>query len=244
MSYLHLAEADLIAWRVQRRGLWFAARVSFGAVLGALVIGSLALLVISAPAQWDRLHYWYTAWNQGSAISRISHWNTVQWISPTRFLRDPRFVSVEVVAAPVMEPNTIYLPSIDIRAPIVWDVPLANTLDGLARGVVAARESVGPGELGRTFIVGHSSGYWWNSNPWTKVFALLPNTSPGDLVFVKTTDRVFAYKLTEREVVSPSDVQVVRDDSLTHNQLALMTCTPVGTTLNRLIVYAEPVPVL
>ncbi len=80
-------------------------------------------------------------------------------------------------------------------------------------------------------------------NPWTTVFSLLDQVKDHEFVFLKHNGTVYAYKVSKREVVSPDDVHVIRDDTLDHNQLALMTCTPVGTTLNRLIVYAEPVAV-
>jgi LPXTG-site transpeptidase (sortase) family protein len=63
------------------------------------------------------------------------------------------------------------------------------------------------------------------------------------MVYLRTDGETFAYKMKASEVVTPSDVHVVRDDALDRNQLALMTCTPVGTTLNRLIVYAERIAV-
>jgi LPXTG-site transpeptidase (sortase) family protein len=142
-----------------------------------------------------------------------------------------------------MEDNTLLISSIDVRAPIIWDIPLDEALNGLQRGVVHARESYLPGEAGRTFIVGHSSGYWWLKNPWTKIFSLLDHVNDGDLVFLKLDGQTYAYRVTHREVVSPKNVDVIRDEQLDHNQLALMTCTPVGTSLNRLVLYAEPVPI-
>ena len=48
------------------------------------------------------------------------------------------------------------------------------------------------------------------------------------------------YKVVEKKEVKPTDVSVL--DQPTHERLAtLMTCTPIGTTLRRLIVIAQEI---
>lgn len=190
--------------------------------------------ILSAPAQYDRIAYIFNTWL--TQQDQTSHSD----FSPAQFLDNKP--ATPPVTAPVMEESTLVIPSIDVTAPILWNIPIEDTLNGLQHGVVHVRESYMPGEVGRTFLVGHSSGYWWLHNPWTKVFALLDQTHDGDLVFLRKNGKTYGYRITHREVISPSDVAVIRDEHLDHNQLALMTCTPVGTSLNRLVLYAEPVP--
>lgn len=219
-------------YRVQRQLRWLRHRLF--QLIWTLVCFWAVYFVLSAPAQYDRLVYSLNKW-------LVSQSETGSEFSPTQFLgHEPTLPSV---VAPVMDDNSIYIASIDVRAPIIWNVPLAEALNGLQRGVVHARESYLPGEAGRTFIVGHSSGYWWLKNPWTKVFALLDHVNDGDLVFLKMNGKTYAYQVTHSEIVSPKEVNVIRDEQLNHNQLALMTCTPVGTSLNRLVLYAEPVSI-
>lgn len=194
---------------------------------------SAAFFILSAPAQYDRIVYTFNKWLTQQDTPHTD-------FSPAQFLGNEP--TTPPVSAPVMENDTLLIQSINVNAPILWNVPIEDALNGLQRGVVHVRESYMPGETGRTFLVGHSSGYWWLKNPWTKVFALLDKTNDGDLIFLKMDGKTYGYRITKREVVSPKDVYVIRDEHLDHNQLALMTCTPVGTSLNRLVVYAEPVP--
>lgn len=243
MRYLEAHQADSIARRVRRRHLLGAFAHGLRVFLQILGVGIAVFVAVSAPAQWERIQYWFDGLRLGTQHLVDSELSTSHWISPSRYLREPMFEAVDVVSAPALDPNTLWIPAIDVRAPIGWDVPLTEALNGLQQGVVEARESVLPGEVGRTFIVGHSAGYWWSRNPWTRVFALLDKLKPNDLIYLRKDDRVFAYKVTRSAIVTPDQVSVVRDEALDHNQLALMTCTPVGTTLNRLIVYAEPVRV-
>jgi len=46
------------------------------------------------------------------------------------------------------------------------------------------------------------------------------------------------YKITEKKVISPGDISILERN---HDkpELTLMTCWPIGTTLNRLIVTGE-----
>ncbi len=208
------------------------------------VATGLIFLLISGPAQWERLRFSVTEGFQ-SASEEVSQLLQLNGFSPAGFLAHGTNSHAAVGAVDVrslvhIADNEIALPSIGVRAPVLWNIPLDQSLNGLQQGVVQAEESVLPGTVGRTFVVGHSAGYWWQNNPWTKVFSLLDKVEPGDAVFVARDGQVYEYTVTREEVVTPQDVQVVRDESLTTNQLVLMTCTPVGTTLNRLLVIADP----
>ncbi|MBI4022949.1 sortase [Candidatus Berkelbacteria bacterium] len=200
-------------------------------LLAALTVAMFILLTF--PAQLERLRF---TWNEYSRELTQGPSHDLGWVE--RFLGSAPVV--QDAAAADLEENQLVIPALGIRAPILWDVPLAESLNGLQQGVVHARETVRPGDPGRTVLVGHSAGYWWNNNPWTKVFALLDKLDPGDQILLNWAGTVYQYRMTGSEVVSPKDVQVLRDDALPSNQLVLMTCTPVGTTLNRLLIIAEP----
>lgn len=238
MNYVFLtlenSEQVLRHASARRRTQWLTQRIA--AICMTALSFVIVFFILSAPAQYDRLVYTFNTW----LTSNSDKPNTT--FDPSQFLGHiPVAYGVE---SPVIEEGHLLIPSIGVDAPLLWNVPIKDALNGLQRGVVHVRESYLPGEVGRTFIVGHSSGYWWLNNPWTKVFALLDHASSGDLVYLKKDGIVYAYKITSRETVSPKKVDVIRDEKLDHNQLALMTCTPVGTSLNRLVLYAEPVPVI
>lgn len=231
---LDLAEQVTLRAATSRRPTSLSRR--FGGVAAFFLLCGTAFLLLSAPAQYERLVYAMNLWLNGPAeqpaVARDE-------FSPAQFLgRTPVYTVVDV---PPIEENHLVIPSIAVNAPIVWDVPVADSLNGLQQGVVQVSESYLPGEAGRTFIVGHSSGYWWFRNPWTSVFVLLDKLQDGDLIFLKSQAQTYAYRVVRREVVPPSRVDVIRDERVQINELALMTCTPVGTSLNRLVVYAEPV---
>jgi LPXTG-site transpeptidase (sortase) family protein len=76
------------------------------------------------------------------------------------------------------------------------------------------------------------------------VFALLDNVVFDDEVIVYYGQEKHTYKIKSKEVIRPGDVSVLRshtDDD--RSQITLMTCWPIGTTLNRLVLIGELVKV-
>jgi sortase A len=143
--------------------------------------------------------------------------------------------------------NRIVIPKIGKNIPLV-DVAVDQEFDfdhmenifmkELEKWVVRYPGTARPGELGNAFIFGHSSNYPWIKWEYNDVFALLDNLDYGDEIIVYYNQKKFVYTVNEKQVVRPGNVKVLeRDES--KKELSLMTCWPVGTTLNRMIVFAE-----
>jgi len=73
---------------------------------------------------------------------------------------------------------------------------------------------------------------------YNSVFVLLDELSFGDEIIVYFNQKKFTYIIKEKKVVKPGNVKVLDRDQ-EKKELSLMTCWPIGTTLNRLIVFAE-----
>lgn len=142
--------------------------------------------------------------------------------------------------------NRIIVPKIGKNIPLV-DV-LTNNFDfdhmenifmkELEKGVVRYPGTARPGEAGNAFIFGHSSNYPWMKGEYNDVFALLDKLSYGDEIIVYYNQQKFVYVIREKRVVRPGDVRALKRDE-SKKELSLMTCWPVGTTLNRMLVFAE-----
>jgi sortase A len=131
--------------------------------------------------------------------------------------------------------------SIGVEAPIVfepsfeeWKVQVA-----LRDGVVHYGSTVNPGENGNTVILGHSSGQPWAKGNYKFVFTLLEKVKAGEAITVDYNGTRYTYKVTDTFVVKPSDASVLQNTS--KPTLTLITCTPVGTSTNRLVVRAEQI---
>jgi LPXTG-site transpeptidase (sortase) family protein len=111
-------------------------------------------------------------------------------------------------------------------------------LANLQKGVAHYGFTSTPNEQnGNVFITGHSSFYWWDKGKYKTVFATISELVPGDQLFIQFQNKIFVYEMTDKVTVSPSDVSVT--DPTPTPTLSLMTCVPVGTALNRLVVRSK-----
>ena len=135
--------------------------------------------------------------------------------------------------------DTLIVPSLGIKALIIWNSPIDNIINDLKKGVAHYGGTALPGENGNVFITGHSSNYWWDDGKYKQVFALLDNTRIGERIYLTYNNQPFIYSIEESKVVKPSQIEVL--NPLDHSVITLMTCTPVGTTLNRRVVQARQI---
>jgi len=141
--------------------------------------------------------------------------------------------------------NRIFIPKIGKNVPLVhvpphqnWNQLEKNIQAGLQNGVVVHPVSRAPGVFGNFFITGHSSYYAWDNGRFKDVFALLHEMEIGDEVEVFWKNKKYKYQIFQKEIVSPTKVEVLsqpNDESI----ITLMTCTPVGTNKNRLILVGK-----
>jgi LPXTG-site transpeptidase (sortase) family protein len=143
---------------------------------------------------------------------------------------------------PNIAENSIFIESIGVKAPITFGVDNneAAVSNNLKNGPIQIAGTSLPGQMGNVFITGHSSNYPWIKSKYNSVFALLGNVVVGDLVQVNYDNINYVYRINNIFVVNPSDTSVMKSDN-SEATLTLMTCTPVGTNLHRLIVQANQI---
>ena len=151
----------------------------------------------------------------------------------------PENQQIQEVYAQSYQNNYLYIPSLGVQAPIVY----LNSVDDdtlqteLKKGVGHYPDTALPGDRGNVFLFGHSSYYWWDWSDYSAIFANLESISVGDRVLVYYDDELFVYQVKETKIVGPTEMSVL--DQSNRSELTLMTCTPLGTSLNRFIAVAE-----
>lgn len=153
----------------------------------------------------------------------------------------------------VVNPNDfrLVIPKLKINAPVIspdpgyllrgdWDGLEKAIQDDLHDGLVRYPGTGVPQRIGNVFITGHSSYYFWDSGRYKDVFATLDQLFVGDEITVYYEGKKTVYRVSDIKVVKPQETQVLNqpDDK---SILTLMTCTPVGTNTNRLIIVADQV---
>ncbi len=146
--------------------------------------------------------------------------------------------------------DRIIIPRIDQNLPIVkvsseslikrdWSALEKEMQSALQDGVVHYPGTSLPGQTGNVVITGHSSYFPWDPGRFKDVFALLHEMVIGDKVVVYFEQDKYIYEVDDIKVVLPNDIEVLKQGP--KDKLTLITCTPVGTNLKRLIVSAKPV---
>lgn len=217
-----------------------------------VLAGVTTYLILTGPSYWTRVAYWLDHRGQPNEAEIYVDVNApAQSFSGAvgAALRQPSFlkpdVPVDTTGAPIvegsgatitLEDNTLLIPKLNLRTPIVWNssseekIMLANLQQGVAH---YGFTSLPNAESGNIFITGHSSFYWWDKGKYKTVFALLDKLTPGDQALLRFEGKIYVYTLRDERVVKPSDVSVT--DQTEEPILSLMTCTPIGTSLNRLV---------
>ncbi|MDP6575149.1 MAG: sortase [Candidatus Peribacteraceae bacterium] len=147
--------------------------------------------------------------------------------------------------------NRLIVPKLGLNIPLVtpsydsllredWIQVEKDIQEALALGVVHYPGTAKPGQAGNFFVTGHSSYYPWATGKFKTVFARLPELEPGDEYWIYYGGDKHRYIVRSKKEVRPSDVTVL-DQPIDRRIATLMTCTPIGTTLRRLVVSAEEV---
>lgn len=95
-----------------------------------------------------------------------------------------------------------------------------------------------PGDLGNGVIFGHSVlPQFFNPKNYLTIFSTLHTLDPGDEISITSGPATYTYKITDMYVTSPDDLTPLAQ-SYANRTLTLITCTPPGTYLKRLIIKA------
>jgi LPXTG-site transpeptidase (sortase) family protein len=150
----------------------------------------------------------------------------------------------EQILTPPDSNFSILIPKIGASAKVFPNVDPSNQdafLPILMQGVAHAAGTVFPGMNGNVYLFAHSTDNFWDVGRYNAVFYLLKDLSKGDEVVIFYQNKRYNYIITGSKIVSPSDVSyLVNSQNQNKQQLILQTCWPPGTTLQRLLVFAQP----
>lgn len=137
----------------------------------------------------------------------------------------------------------LIIPKLNVDVPVHFGIPLSEVMPAMADGVAHYRiagASAFPGEIGNLVITGHSAGDVYSSNPYKYIFSGLERLEDGDLIYVNYNSVRYTYSVYKKEVVEPSNVAALVIDT-DKPILTLVTCTPLGTSRYRLLLFAEQI---
>ncbi len=170
--------------------------------------------------------------------------NVMAYVSPGNI--DPQNIVIDPSTTVAVTPDPkLIIPKINVDVPVAYDIgnDYASQMAAMAKGVAwfgVPGASSHPGEIGNTVIAGHSSNDLLEQGDYKFIFAQLDKLEAGDTIYANYHSIRYTYVVTGKTVVSPTNVAALIYPT-TKPVMTLLTCTPVGTAKNRLLVTAEQV---
>lgn len=128
---------------------------------------------------------------------------------------------------------TISIPKIKINNSLVY----SDSMD-LKKSLIQYPGTAVPGALGNPVIFGHSVlPQFFNPNSYLTTFSNLFKLNNGDEIFIDYDGIRYRYLVNDIFEVKPTDLSVL-DQRFDDHYLTLVTCSPPGTYLRRLVVKA------
>ena len=113
----------------------------------------------------------------------------------------------------------------------------------LKKSLIQYPQTALPGQLGNGVIFGHSVlPQFFNPKSYITIFSTLYRLKQGDEIFIDFDSIRYKYLIEEMYEVSPADLSVL-EQRYDGRYLSLITCSPPGTYLRRLVVKARIVDI-
>lgn len=212
-----------------------------------LLTFAIILGLLNGPALWNRTSFWIRHLGQEPPSPPLAFLPklqdraiTLQEIKQQPDMYFDPTLQLEGYSLADLGDNQLLIPKIEVNAPIIWkndadERTMVKALeDGIAHYGFTALPSDGEGNV---FLTGHSSYLPWAPGKYKSIFANLDRLESGDQLAVSFRGVVYLYEVKDKRVVKPSDLSVL--EASAEPTLTLMTCVPVGTNLNRLVVVAN-----
>ncbi len=152
------------------------------------------------------------------------------------------FIPVKATADTVNTGFYIKIPKINAAAPVIANVDPLNKTDymqALQKGIAQAKGSSLPDQNGTIYLFAHSSLPPWEITRTNTAFLRLGELQAGDKITINYVGREYNYVVSDKKELWPNETEYLTKQS--GNKLILQTCTPIGTSLKRLLIFAQPV---
>ncbi len=184
---------------------------------GVILLVSLIALILPI---WPKVNYVLNRPDPNKFEYPISYSNTDIQLTDTEVLK------------PMPTENRLVIPRIQVDSEILE----SETLDILDQQEGVWREpfTATPDNIGNMVIAGHRFQYL---PPNTSTFYNLDQMQIDDKIMIIWNQKILIYKVHSVYEVTPDRVDI-RNNSEFEHELTLYTCTPIYTSLNRLVVKA------
>lgn len=144
-----------------------------------------------------------------------------RWLQPV-----PPMAAVEVPQPVVKAATRVVIPSIGVDAP----VGEGTDWESLKYKVGHQPGTINPGQRGNMVLAAHNDVYG-------EIFRYLPDVPVGEVITIYAGDEAFGYKITERRIITPDQVEVMLPT--TGPTVTLISCYPYLIDTHRIVLFGE-----
>jgi len=160
-----------------------------------------------------------------NALSGIDYNNVQNWIPATY---------KEAQVATAVASYSLSIPKLGIENAVV-----STTDTDLGQHLVHFPGTAIPPSVGNAVIFGHSTiPQWFDPHNYHAIFATALNLQVGDTILIGINNTLYTYKIISMTIVEPTDTSYLTQDT-DGSYVTIVTCTPPGTTWERLIIKAK-----
>ena len=248
-------QPELVPPYLEKRDMKTVLKDAGRQLLASLVILVIGFLVLNWSAYYQIAQNQWNTWFGTQEVSPLAqlaenkpivYTNQTLQASSDPSIQKKQIPPLEMEVAP--SDDRLIIPRINQNIPIVkvssdslikrdWDALEKEMQKALQDGVVHYPGTSLPGQTGNVVITGHSSYFPWDPGQFKDVFALLHDVVKGDRIVVYYNQDKYLYEVNDIKVVMPDNIEVLTQTP--DDRITLITCTPVGTNLKRLIVTAK-----
>ncbi len=131
-----------------------------------------------------------------------------------------------VPAPAAAPPRRIVIPSINVDAPVT----AGTDWESLKYRVGHHPGTANPGQRGNMVLAAHNDVYG-------EIFRYLPDVPLGEIVTVYAGEQVYRYRITDRRIILPNQVEVMLPT--TGPTLTLISCYPYLIDTHRIVLFGE-----
>jgi len=181
----------------------------------------------------------------------VINWNDISWIFNYRVISGTVSKFLEVLAneknfvAELNETNysqkenSLEIPKIGVTAPLIIIENSNNNFDKeLDRGVVLFPNSVLPGEMGQTIILGHSAPSNWPKVNYEEVFSNIADLEEKDEIILYFNHQKYTYSVNQKIFLEKGE-EIPNNTETSENILLLISCWPPGKNIQRILIKSK-----
>ncbi len=167
--------------------------------------------------------------NTANQITQLANPNDTSWLPPT----NPNQYQ-EVGVTEQLSNFYLAIPALGIPPEYV-----STTDNDVNLHLIHFAGTALPPNVGNVAVFGHSTiPQWFNPKNPHDIFATALNTKIGDAVLITVGSKTYTYTVISMTIVPAEDTSYLEQDT-NGSYLSIITCTPPGTTWERLVIKAK-----